>query len=351
MWTKFFGLIKFIWRTFTKYFKDRSKTAAAELVSYRAEKVKLLSLQIRVTKQKQALNQVSCLGRQNTLLGGAWFCFYYLFKTHFSGHNKIWGWHKRMWGALPPNVPHGYGSEQKLLGMKMAEMTTNDNPTIRFSGCTPGVGICYNWHKWLQSYAAITTGCSTKTMYGQSSTTAWHVTSCERKQLDFLLSVFMTLLTSWSWSSWTSGDAHASHFPPVLISWSRYLKKANAKRNVTQGISTIRSAPCFAKHILHLTANLDVTLRQTLSLAPTKLRRFLRELRENQRNKNLISPSNNGCFSWEHQGIDVANGSGSSWCSATKRAPPSFYCKPNKKYSETTAEKIKRNEELSSKRL
>jgi len=27
-----------------------------------------------------------------------------MFKTNFSGHNKIWG-------ALPPNVPYGYGPD------------------------------------------------------------------------------------------------------------------------------------------------------------------------------------------------------------------------------------------------
>jgi len=31
-----------------------------------------------------------------------------MFKTNFSGHNKILGPQKN-WGALPPNVPLGYG--------------------------------------------------------------------------------------------------------------------------------------------------------------------------------------------------------------------------------------------------
>jgi len=36
------------------------------------------------------------------------FCFYYMFKTNFSGHNKIREGHKITWGALPANAsPRG----------------------------------------------------------------------------------------------------------------------------------------------------------------------------------------------------------------------------------------------------
>jgi len=45
----------------------------------------------------------------NTFLEGHDFCFYYIFKTKFSGNKKIWGDTKEIWGALPPNAPRGYG--------------------------------------------------------------------------------------------------------------------------------------------------------------------------------------------------------------------------------------------------
>jgi len=45
----------------------------------------------------------------NTFLRGQDFWFYYVFKTNFSGRNKICGRTKEIWGALPPNAPHGYG--------------------------------------------------------------------------------------------------------------------------------------------------------------------------------------------------------------------------------------------------
>jgi len=32
-----------------------------------------------------------------------------MFKTNFSGRNKIWGGTKKFRGALPPNAPLGYG--------------------------------------------------------------------------------------------------------------------------------------------------------------------------------------------------------------------------------------------------
>jgi len=42
------------------------------------------------------------------ILGGKDFCFYFMFETNFSGHNKIW-WGTKNWGALHPNHPRGYG--------------------------------------------------------------------------------------------------------------------------------------------------------------------------------------------------------------------------------------------------
>jgi len=42
--------------------------------------------------------QVSRFGGHNTFLEGQDFGFYSMFKTNFSGRNKIWG-------ALPPNAP------------------------------------------------------------------------------------------------------------------------------------------------------------------------------------------------------------------------------------------------------
>jgi len=40
-------------------------------------------------------------------------CFYCMFKTHFSGHNKIWG-HK-IGGSTAPECPHGYEPVFRLL--------------------------------------------------------------------------------------------------------------------------------------------------------------------------------------------------------------------------------------------
>ena len=41
----------------------------------------------------------------NTFLGEQDFCFYYMFKTNFSGRNKIWGGHKRNLGGITPEYP------------------------------------------------------------------------------------------------------------------------------------------------------------------------------------------------------------------------------------------------------
>jgi len=40
----------------------------------------------------------------NAFLGGHDFCFHYIFKTNFSGHNKIWGEQNKFTGALAPNA-------------------------------------------------------------------------------------------------------------------------------------------------------------------------------------------------------------------------------------------------------
>jgi len=50
----------------------------------------------------QARSQVSRLVEHSKFLGWQDFRFSYMFETNFSGRNKIWG-------ALPPNAPRGYG--------------------------------------------------------------------------------------------------------------------------------------------------------------------------------------------------------------------------------------------------
>jgi len=55
----------------------------------------------------QARSQVLRFGRQNAHLEGQDFCFYCMFETIFSGHNKIWG-AQSTW-ALPPNAPVATG--------------------------------------------------------------------------------------------------------------------------------------------------------------------------------------------------------------------------------------------------
>ena len=67
---------------------------------------------------RQARSQVLKLGGWYKFLGGQDFCFYYMFKPNFSGHNKISGAQK-IFGALFLNAPRGYGP-----------------------GCNP---ICFNW--------------------------------------------------------------------------------------------------------------------------------------------------------------------------------------------------------------
>jgi len=57
----------------------------------------------------QASSQVSIFGGAQHIFEGARFLVYYMFKTNFSGRNKIWGGTKEIWGALPPNAPRGYG--------------------------------------------------------------------------------------------------------------------------------------------------------------------------------------------------------------------------------------------------
>jgi len=46
----------------------------------------------------------------NTFFGGQDFCFYYVLKTNFSVHNKIWGGTKKILeGNAPECSPRGYG--------------------------------------------------------------------------------------------------------------------------------------------------------------------------------------------------------------------------------------------------
>jgi len=41
---------------------------------------------------------------KNIFVGEQDVCHYFVFKTHFSWHNKIWDWYKKFGEALPPNV-------------------------------------------------------------------------------------------------------------------------------------------------------------------------------------------------------------------------------------------------------
>jgi len=53
--------------------------------------------QMKFSTVNQARRQVSRFGGAY-ILGGDDFCFYYMFKTTFSGRNKIWGDTKEIWG-------------------------------------------------------------------------------------------------------------------------------------------------------------------------------------------------------------------------------------------------------------
>jgi len=59
---------------------------------------------------KQARGQVLRFVGAKYVLGGKDFCFYYKFKTIFSGHNKLWG-SQKFWGecsrmSRPPVLKH-----------------------------------------------------------------------------------------------------------------------------------------------------------------------------------------------------------------------------------------------------
>jgi len=57
----------------------------------------------------QARSQVSRFGGAKHILGGKAFCFHCMFKTNFSGNNKIRRAQKKFPGALPRMLPRGYG--------------------------------------------------------------------------------------------------------------------------------------------------------------------------------------------------------------------------------------------------
>ena len=73
-------------------------------------------MQCRINNSSKCSN---CYGRpvarfqdlvgHNTFLGGHDFCFYYMFKTNFSGRNKIWGEQRNLGGHGPRIPPRGYG--------------------------------------------------------------------------------------------------------------------------------------------------------------------------------------------------------------------------------------------------
>jgi len=54
-----------------------------------------LALFLKTATKGQARSQVKIL-RGNTFLGSQYFCFYFMFKINFSGHNKIWAHCLRM---------------------------------------------------------------------------------------------------------------------------------------------------------------------------------------------------------------------------------------------------------------
>jgi len=56
---------------------------------------------------------------QNTFLGGQDFGFYYMFKTIFSGRNKIWGAQNKFGGncsRMPPPVATGLCETAAMVG-------------------------------------------------------------------------------------------------------------------------------------------------------------------------------------------------------------------------------------------
>ena len=54
--------------------------------------------------RKQVRSQVLRFGWEKYIFRGDDFCFHYMFKTNFSGHNKIWDTHKKF-GGTAPNSP------------------------------------------------------------------------------------------------------------------------------------------------------------------------------------------------------------------------------------------------------
>jgi len=62
---------------------------------------------IKRKKHRRPVASFQYLVEENTFLGGQDFCFYYMYKTNFSGRNNIWGGTKEILGECPP--PRGYG--------------------------------------------------------------------------------------------------------------------------------------------------------------------------------------------------------------------------------------------------
>jgi len=60
-----------------------------------------------VLPDRQARSQVSRFGGYNIFLGGKDFYFCYMFKTNFSGRNKIWGSQKKLGGHCTRMSPRG----------------------------------------------------------------------------------------------------------------------------------------------------------------------------------------------------------------------------------------------------
>jgi len=81
--------------------------------------------------QNQARSQSLRFGAQNTFLGGK-VCFYHMFKTIFSEHNKILG-HKKDLAVTAPKCP----TASAILGRTVARKSSTGSLHV----CAGGIGI------------------------------------------------------------------------------------------------------------------------------------------------------------------------------------------------------------------
>jgi len=101
---------------------------------------------IKRKKHRRPVASFQYLVEQNTFLGGQDFCFYYMFKTNFSGRNNIWGGTKEIWGNAP--LPVATGLKLRIRSRSSFIFTTDQQRwSLLFCLDLNGDSVCV--FKWL----------------------------------------------------------------------------------------------------------------------------------------------------------------------------------------------------------